>query len=97
MKDEPTWADEGAAGSNSCAEQTLWDKELCCLVETYPARFGYRRFFRWCDGAYACVQELDQEVCGKLVWHRSGTRQTHSILHQCSASGAQDSRNTAVF
>jgi len=37
MKDEPTWADEPAEGSNPCVEQTLWDRELCCLVETYPA------------------------------------------------------------
>lgn len=37
MQDPPTWADERAEGSNPCVEQTLWDKELCCLVETYPA------------------------------------------------------------
>jgi adenosylcobalamin-dependent ribonucleoside-triphosphate reductase len=38
MKDPPDGADAGAAGSNPCVEQTLWDRELCCLVETYPAR-----------------------------------------------------------
>jgi ribonucleoside-triphosphate reductase len=37
MADAPTWADEAAQGSNPCVEQTLWDRELCCLVETYPA------------------------------------------------------------
>ncbi len=37
MKDEPNWADRAAEGSNPCVEQTLWDRELCCLVETYPA------------------------------------------------------------
>jgi adenosylcobalamin-dependent ribonucleoside-triphosphate reductase len=37
MKDRPTSADAGAAGSNPCVEQTLWDRELCCLVETFPA------------------------------------------------------------
>lgn len=37
MMDEPNWIDEAAVGSNPCVEQTLWDKELCCLVETYPA------------------------------------------------------------
>jgi len=37
MKDEPTWTDGLAEGSNPCVEQTLWDRELCCLVETYPA------------------------------------------------------------
>jgi len=24
-------------GTNPCVEQTLWDRELCCLVETFPA------------------------------------------------------------
>jgi len=38
MKDPPTETDAGAEGSNPCVEQTLWDKELCCLVETFPAR-----------------------------------------------------------
>lgn len=37
MQDPPTWADHGAMGSNPCVEQTLWNKELCCLAETYPA------------------------------------------------------------
>ena len=37
MKDAPDWADSAAMGSNPCVEQTLWDKELCCLAETYPA------------------------------------------------------------
>jgi ribonucleoside-triphosphate reductase (thioredoxin) len=37
LKDAPTWADSGAEGSNPCVEQSLWDRELCCLVETYPA------------------------------------------------------------
>ena len=37
MGDLPTWADSEAEGSNPCVEQSLWDRELCCLVETYPA------------------------------------------------------------
>jgi ribonucleoside-triphosphate reductase (thioredoxin) len=37
LKDAPNHADQPAAGSNPCVEQTLWDRELCCLVETYPA------------------------------------------------------------
>jgi hypothetical protein len=47
MKDGPTDADRPAAGTNPCVEQTLWDRELCCLVETFPARHDtfsdYRR------------------------------------------------------
>ncbi len=37
LADPPNWLDRAAGGSNPCVEQTLWDKELCCLVETYPA------------------------------------------------------------
>jgi len=37
MQDPPNWKDSQALGSNPCVEQTLWDRELCCLVETYPA------------------------------------------------------------
>jgi adenosylcobalamin-dependent ribonucleoside-triphosphate reductase len=37
MKDPPDNADAPADGCNPCGEQTLWDRELCCLVETYPA------------------------------------------------------------
>lgn len=37
MGDPPDFADEFAQGSNPCVEQTLWDRELCTLVETYPA------------------------------------------------------------
>ncbi len=37
MKEAPNFDDERAMGTNPCGEQTLWDRELCCLVETYPA------------------------------------------------------------
>ena len=37
LADPENWADEQAMGTNPCGEQTLWDRELCCLVETYPA------------------------------------------------------------
>lgn len=38
MHDPPDHADAAALGTNPCVEQTLWDHELCTLVETYPAR-----------------------------------------------------------
>ena len=37
MKDDADNRDYRAAGCNPCAEQTLEDRELCCLVETFPA------------------------------------------------------------
>jgi ribonucleoside-triphosphate reductase len=125
MGDPPDGADEGAEGSNPCVEQTLWDGELCCLVETFPAhhedfedycrtlrlaylyaktvtlvptadaktnavmernrrigcsmtgivqavhRFGYRRFFEFCDKAYGCVRRLDADYSQWLGVPRS--------------------------
>lgn len=38
MVDGPTWADRRAMGVNPCGEQALEDRELCNLVETFPAR-----------------------------------------------------------
>lgn len=50
MKDPANWADNNAEGSNPCVEQTLWDRELCCLVETFPAHHSslddYRQTLR---------------------------------------------------
>ena len=38
MGSAPDYKDERAAGGNPCLEQTLEDRELCCLVETFPSR-----------------------------------------------------------
>lgn len=37
MADPPDWRDRKVMGSNPCVEQSLEDRELCCLVETFPA------------------------------------------------------------
>ncbi len=125
MADPPGRVDDGAMGSNPCVEQTLWDRELCTLVETYPAhhedlddylrtlriayqyaktvtlvpaadpaaaqvmlrnrrigcsmtgivqainRFGYRRFFHWCQEAYEYLTRLDESYSTWLRVPRS--------------------------
>lgn len=38
LADPPTHADHKVAGANPCNEQSLESFELCCLVETFPAR-----------------------------------------------------------
>ena len=38
MGREPDYRDRRARGGNPCLEQTLEDRELCCLVETFPGR-----------------------------------------------------------
>lgn len=53
MKDPATYADELVIGSNPCGEQPLENKELCNLVETYPARHNsYDEFERTLKHAY---------------------------------------------
>lgn len=53
MKDEPTGLDYRAAGTNPCGEQTLESFELCCLVETFPARHEtYEEYERTLKYAY---------------------------------------------
>jgi len=37
MNGEADWKDQRAKGANPCVEQSLEDRELCCLVETFPA------------------------------------------------------------
>ena len=38
FKDPPRYDDVNVAGFNPCVEQQLEDAELCCLVETFPAK-----------------------------------------------------------
>jgi len=38
MVDPPDWKDREAVGGNPCLEQTLFNYELCTLVETFPSR-----------------------------------------------------------
>lgn len=125
FKDGPRMDDLNVAGFNPCVEQQLEDAELCCLVETFPAKhddyedylktlkiaylygktitlsnthwpetnakmlknrriglsqsgvvqafrkFGRRQMFKWCDDAYAHVQELDTEYSNWLCIPKS--------------------------
>jgi len=43
---EPDWKDKNAAGGNPCLEQTLHDREICCLVETFPSRHDSAEDYR---------------------------------------------------
>jgi ribonucleoside-triphosphate reductase len=38
MGRDPDYKDRRVAGANPCVEQSLEDRELCCLVETFPSR-----------------------------------------------------------
>ena len=53
MGDPPDWKDEKIVGANPCLEQSLEDRELCTLVETYPAHHdSYADFERTLKFAY---------------------------------------------
>lgn len=53
MSDPPNWKDRLAEGANPCVEQTLESYELCCLVETFPARHNsYSEYERTLKFAY---------------------------------------------
>jgi hypothetical protein len=45
MKDEPNWDDKRVLGQNPCGEQSLEDRELCCLVETFPEHHDSKEDF----------------------------------------------------
>ncbi len=51
--DPPDFKDALIAGANPCLEQSLEDRELCCLVETFPARHkNYDEYERTLKFAY---------------------------------------------
>lgn len=53
MKDPADWKDHRVRGGNPCLEQSLEPYELCCLVETYPAKHNdYWDFQRTLKFAY---------------------------------------------
>lgn len=45
MCDPPDYKDHRAAGGNPCLEQTLESFEMCCLVETFPAKHSSKADF----------------------------------------------------
>lgn len=53
MKDPADWKDKRVKGGNPCLEQSLEPYELCCLVETFPAKHtDYWDFQRTLKFAY---------------------------------------------
>lgn len=53
MIDAPDFKDKLARGGNPCLEQTLWDGELCNLVETFPAHHAnLKEYLRTVKFAY---------------------------------------------
>ncbi len=80
-------ADFLAEGANPCIEQTLWDKELCNLVETFPGRHAnlhsYIRTLKyayWYAKVVTLMKTGFQEVDDVIAQNRRiGTSQTGII------------------
>ena len=77
--------DMSAMGVNPCAEQTLWDKELCNLVETYMGRHeNLHDYMRTIKKAYLYSKTV--------TLMKTGFEETDAIIEQnrrigCSQSG----------
>lgn len=85
MGDPPDDRDEGALGTNPCGEQTLWDRELCCLVETYPAHHeSHADYLRTLELAYEYAKTVT------LIPVQERTTRAVMMAHRrigCSMSG----------
>ncbi len=53
LKDAPDYVDKEVVGFNPCVEQSLHNAEMCCLVETFPAKHdNYEDYLRTLKCAY---------------------------------------------
>jgi len=69
MGDLPNNKDKRATGGNPCLEQTLEDKELCCLVETFPEHHdSLEDFQRTLKFAYLYAKTV---TLGKTHWPKT--------------------------
>jgi len=59
MGREPDHKDRRVAGANPCNEQSLEDRELCCLVETFPSRHAtYKDYEKTLKYAYLYAKSV---------------------------------------
>ena len=90
MVDPLNWKDIRVVGSNPCSEQSLEDEELCCLVETFPARHDdFEDFKRTLKFAY-----LYAKTVTLIPTHNPKTNQVMGRNRRigCSQSGIQQAK-----
>jgi adenosylcobalamin-dependent ribonucleoside-triphosphate reductase len=82
VKDPADW---NAMGCNPCVEQTLWDRELCNLVETFPGRHpNLHQYMRTLKMAYLYSKTV--------TLMKTGFEEVDSVIEKnrrigCSQSG----------
>ena len=82
---ELAWADARAGGGNPCLEQTLESFEMCCLVETFPARHGSLDDFR--ATVRSAMLYAKAVTLGPTHWPRTNAVMTRNRRIGCSISG----------
>jgi hypothetical protein len=85
MIDPPNHKDRYAVGGNPCLEQTLWNYELCTLVETFPARHEtYEEFKKTLKIAYLYAKTV---TLVPTHWPETNGVMTKNRRIGCSQSG----------
>ncbi len=85
MKDPPNNKDHRAKGGNPCLEQTLESYELCCLVETYPARAASKEdYLRTLKFAYLYAKTV---TLGETHWPETNRVMLRNRRIGCSQTG----------
>ena len=88
MADGPNWKDRRVKGGNPCLEQSLESYELCCLVETFPARHNsleeYKRTLKF---AYLYAKTVTLRM---THWPETNRVMLRNRRIGCSVSGVAD-------
>lgn len=85
--DTKNYSDVRVAGANPCVEQSLESFELCCLVETFPARAeDLKDYLRTLKFAYLYAKTV---TLGNTHWEQTNRVLLRNRRIGCSMSGVQ--------
>ena len=88
MADGPNWKDRRVKGGNPCLEQSLESYELCCLVETFPARHkSLEEYKRTLKFAYLYAKTVTLRM---THWTETNRVMLRNRRIGCSVSGVAD-------
>jgi ribonucleotide reductase alpha subunit len=85
MVDPPNYADYRVMGGNPCLEQSLESYEMCCLVETFPARHkDLDEYLHTLKYAYLYAKSV---TLGETHWDQTNEVMSRNRRIGCSMSG----------